>query len=67
MIVYSGLLLNCVPMSWIDCFLIELRHSENEWLNLLERRLIEEYMEHNDIVFAWWLKSETNESREGML
>jgi len=29
--------------------------------------LIEEYKEHNDIVFAWWLKSEMNESREGML
>lgn len=67
MIVYSGLLLNCVPMSWIDCFLIELRHSQNEWLDLLERRLIEEYKEQNDIVFAWWLKSEMNESREGML
>ena len=67
MIVYSGLLLNCVPLSWIDRFLIALPQSENEWLNLLERRLIEEYKEHNDIVFAWWLKSEMNESREGML
>ena len=36
-------------------------------LDLFERRLIEEYKEHNDIVFAWWLKSEMNESREGML